>query len=828
MAVRRNRKLCNMSVQRVRKLLVLAILFFPSISGLLLGDEPSKETATADAFLAGHSMHGEVFNEGPRQAAYLMDGMGNVRFEISSSQPEAKKFFNQGVAQLHGFWYYEAERSFRQASKLDPNCAICYWGMALANVNNRKRAEAFIAKAVDRKANASEREQMYIDSARRRFSEKVDGKKLTKKQIAENYTRDLEEIVLKYPDDVEARAFFALQLWENERNDLPIVSHAAINAVLDDVFDLNPMHPAHHYRIHLWDKRKPSEALSSAAQCGPSLPGIAHMWHMPGHTYSNLNRFEDAVWQQEASARVDHAHMMRDRIMPDQIHNFAHNNEWMIRNLLKVGRIKDSIALATNMIQLPRHPKFNTLNGGSAKYGRERLLQSLAQYRLWPELISAIESKFIEEAKGDDGQIELSRHLGIAHAFLEHHSQASDILQSLRGKLKKIESELKSLEPSDAVKGNQLAARPDSGKPPQPADRSVAASSGGGSIGAPSASGNCDDAPKSDDSKKAEANRKRREIENAQKKKSLEPTKTKLTEAIAAIEAVQAASAGKWDDAVTLFEKSGNWDKLLKVEWLAQAGKLDAALAMAQSEVKSNPNTLLPAAVGTFVRWKSKGSETAREEFEKLRELAATADLDTPILDRLKPLASELGYDASWAKSPQQSRDAGQRPPLDSLGPFRYSACGSPGWSAVNRENQLVSSKNYDGKNTLVIFYLGFGCLHCMEQLGEFSPVADKFREAGIEILAVSSETPEQLAKGLDAYTKPLTIPLFADPQLKSFKAFRCFDDFEDQPLHGTFLIDAAGNVLWQDISFEPFKDDEFLLKESIRLLKLKCESHKS
>ncbi len=70
------------------------------------------------------------------------------------------------------------------------------------------------------------------------------------------------------------------------------------------------MHPAHHYRIHLWDKRGPKHALESAAQCGPSLPGIAHMWHMPGHTYSNLNlhRYQDAVWQQEASARVDHAH----------------------------------------------------------------------------------------------------------------------------------------------------------------------------------------------------------------------------------------------------------------------------------------------------------------------------------------------------------------------------------------------------------------------------------------------------------------------------------------------------------------------------------------
>ncbi len=73
----------------------------------------------------------------------------------------------------------------------------------------------------------------------------------------------------------------------------------------------------------------------------------------------------------------------------------------------------------------------------------------------------------------------------------------------------------------------------------------------------------------------------------------------------------------------------------------------------------------------------------------------------------------------------------------------------------------------------------------------------------------------------MDQYDKALTIPLLADPQLKVFKDYRCYDDFEKQPLHGTFLIDARGRVLWQDIGFEPFMDEEFLLKESTRLLKL-------
>ena len=92
---------------------------------------------------------------------------------------------------------------------------------------------------------------------------------------------------------------------------LKITSRYAVDALLGQVFAEQPMHPAHHYRIHLWDSQRPENALQSAALCGPSMPAVAHMWHMPGHIYSKLHRYADAAWQQEASARVDHAHMNR-------------------------------------------------------------------------------------------------------------------------------------------------------------------------------------------------------------------------------------------------------------------------------------------------------------------------------------------------------------------------------------------------------------------------------------------------------------------------------------------------------------------------------------
>mgnify|MGYP002524971662 CR=1 FL=1 len=116
--------------------------------------------------------------------------------------------------------------------------------------------------------------------------------------------------------------------------------------------------------------------------------GSAGRGHMSGRSRPRRRRCHAAARGQEASARTDHAYMMRDRVMPDQIHNFAHNNEWLCRNLATIGRAGDAVALARNMISLPRHPKYNTLakRGGSASHGHRRLLSALEQFEMWEEL----------------------------------------------------------------------------------------------------------------------------------------------------------------------------------------------------------------------------------------------------------------------------------------------------------------------------------------------------------------------------------------------------------------------------------------------------------
>ncbi|MEZ6149232.1 MAG: redoxin domain-containing protein [Pirellulaceae bacterium] len=757
-------------------------------------DEGSADGSTRDDIAAGHSFHGEAFNEGPRQAAYLMPGLGRVDFPVSTTNELAQRFINQGVAQLHGFWYYEAERSFRQAAVLDPDCAMCYWGMAQANVENRSRARDFIAQAVKRSETTTPRETRYI-AAYEKFCRDEDaaGKKIDKQQRAKTFTRDLEELVEEFPDDVDARAFLALQLWQNERADLPIVSHVAVDSVLQDVFDANPMHPAHHYRIHLWDKHKPQRALESAALCGASLPAIAHMWHMPGHIYSGLHRYQDAVWQQEASARVDHAHMMRDRVLPDQIHNFAHNNEWLIRNLIKIGRVHDALALARNMQTLPRHPKLNTLDrSGSAKLGRERLLLTLSTYRLWPELIELAETNVIEPTDKKELQTERTRYLGIAYALSGQDAESAAALSTLETDLAISLAENEQLERSHE-------------RPPAPSKQP----------GDPQAE---EEAAKQLSKQRDELKKQRQQLEKA----------------IASVRAARSAAAEDWSTALKLWEDSDLSDVLLQAEWLASSGQLEEALKQVDKKIADDPNEVPSAAVKTWLLYRHSGCESAREAFELTRKLACVADLDTPLLARLQPVVTELNVSddadarsdgtqgSRWTADYEPASDFGERPSLDSLGPFRWHPYLAPEFVVSTPEQTDVRLKHFAGRPTIVIFYLGFGCLHCVEQLHAFAPRTAEFRKAGIQLLAISSEDVESLNTGLASLgSESLQIPLHADPKLAAFKAYRCFDDFEQQPLHGTFLLDTHGRVLWQDIGYEPFMDVDFLLNESQRLLEL-------
>lgn len=733
--------------------------------------EESAKKPEDESLKEGHSAHGEVFNEGPRQAAYLMNGVGIVRFAVTTANEEAAKFVVQGIGQLHGFWYFESERSFRQAAMLDPDCATAYWGMAMSNRANQKRARGFIAEAVKRKDKVSRREQLLIEAFDRYINAKGD-KDEERKARANRYVADLEDLLIEFPDDLEIKAFLCEFFWSGRREGLEMTSNLAIDAMIQEVLDREPLHPVHHYRIHLWDGKKPELALQSSALGGLAAPAIAHMWHMPGHIYSRLHRYHDAVWQQEASARVDHAHMIRDRVLPDQIHNFAHNNEWCIRNMIAIGRVHDAEALARNMLSMPRHPKYNNIGqSGSFKYGRERLLDVLQAWELNDQIVSLNGTAWMEDTGDTEDDLRRDRVLGAAYAILGKTTETA----AFRDRIQK---------QFDSEKQKQQDAAAEAEKKAREA--------------------------KSDD----------KAIESAKKDAEGKFTASlrRLEKAIQEIDGKTALKAGEFEKALDLLTKADASVEELSLVML-KAGKPDEAIKKVADRVQSKSGEVLPLMAQIEILFAAGKKDEAKATFERLRKLSSTIDLDVPPTARLAPIALEFGFGADWRVPREMPTDIGARPSLDALGPFRWSPTQAPAWVLPDVDEKARSLVEYRGRPVIVIFYLGYGCLHCAEQLQAVAKKFDAFKQAGFDVMAVSTDQQANLKRAYENYEGGFPFPLVADPEMAVFRQYRCYDDFEKAALHGTFVIDAGGRVRWQDISFEPFMDLDFLVKEAVRLI---------
>lgn len=764
------------------------------LTGFSNAQETTKTVADAETIpsadesqtgvAAGHSAHGEAFNEGPRQKAYLMSGTGAVRFDVTTTVPAAADFVRQGMGQLHGYWTLEAERSFRQAAMIDPDCAIAYWGMAKANGSNEKRAKGFIKEAVQRKSQAGRLEQMMIEA----LNAFLNSKEKNKGKKTKAYFGELKKIAEEFPEELEAQAAHAYGLYRY-RTTLK-TSYEDAEKALNKVLAVEPLHPSHHFRIHLWDHKEPANALNSAAKCGESAPDIAHMWHMPGHIYSRLKRYSDAVWQQEASARVDHAHMMRDQVLPDQIHNFAHNNEWLIRNLGHIGRWRDAVDLAMNMTELPRHPKYNTFKKrGSAYYGRLRLLEELYRYEQWELLASLCEQPYLEPTDIAERQLKRLRYLGIAQARLGHDEAVVDVLAKLDQRLKTAEEKKKK---SDAAAKKKREAakkkqRDEREKRRQLAEKNRRA-----------------DPPPMPDAKPRPA-------------RTADP-RTPVRQAIAAIKGHQLFAVGEFEKSIVELRKAAG-DALILALAQSRAGKPDEAVKTIDAYLKTRDSRVQPLTGQIEILWEAGKKEAAGTAFETLREISGDIQFGSPVFDRLTPIASALELPEDWRVAKPRPEDFGSRPELDSLGPFRWQPGAASEWTLNDTSGKPFSLANYEGRPIVVIFYLGYGCLHCAEQLQKFAPATEKYRAAGLDLIAISTDSQADLKQSVDNYEGGMPFPLVSNESLDIFKAWRVFDDFEQLPLHGTFLIDGNGLIRWQDISYEPFMDPDFLLKESKRLL---------
>ena len=139
-------------------------------------------------------------------------------------------------------------------------------------------------------------------------------------------------------------------------------------------------------------------------------------------------------------------------------------------------------------------------------------------------------------------------------------------------------------------------------------------------------------------------------------------------------------------------------------------------------------------------------------------------------------------------------------------------------WTVESSTSHSISALR--GKPFVLTFHLGYACTHCAGQLRTFAQKSKQFQAAGLSIHTISTDDADGIKRSIENAPNGLPFQLLSNAAMDVFKAYRCFDDFENKPLHGTFLIDAEGLVRWQDIGPEPFADLDFLLVESNRLLK--------
>jgi len=258
-----------------------------------------------------------------KPAAKLMSGLGDLHHPVTTTNPEAQKFFDQGLRLIYAFNHDEAERSFRRAAELDLQMAMAWWGVALAvgpNYNLPVDAEreriAYEAaqKALALSKNATESERAYIQALAKRYTNAPNP---DYKQLSIAYKEAMREVARRFPDDLDAATLYAesimnLNPWALWKLDgTPWEGTPEILRVLESVMRRDPNHMgAVHYYIHSVEaSRDPERALAGANKLASLAPAAGHLVHMPAHIYIRTGDYESARKTNVNAARADEAYL---------------------------------------------------------------------------------------------------------------------------------------------------------------------------------------------------------------------------------------------------------------------------------------------------------------------------------------------------------------------------------------------------------------------------------------------------------------------------------------------------------------------------------------
>ncbi|MFC4293534.1 hypothetical protein ACFO0A_00520 [Novosphingobium tardum] len=435
-----------MTLHRMRHLLIASVLSF---------------SGAAFAQAAHDHEHGKppelVTVTDWARGAQIFDGLGSFHRTVTTSSPEAQRYFDQGMRFVWAFNHDEATRSFARAAQIDPACALCYWGVALTlgpNYNMPTMAEARARAGWDalRKAQASAPkatpvEQALIGALAARYAgpEALDPTNSAPRLSA--YVEAMREVARQYPHDNDVQTLFAealmntnpWKLWNEDGSPGP--GTPEIVERLKAVLATDPGHPgANHYLIHAVEaSRNPEQALASAEALKAMMPGAGHLVHMPSHIMQRVGRYEEAAEANRLGAAADLAYL-KLTAPPDYYPMYlVHNYQFLAFAAAMEGRSAEAIA-ATRAAR-GAMPDTMLVSMPGLDWSIGYLYDSLVRFGRWDEML---------------GEPTPDRNLaGLSISF----HQARAIALAAKGRTTEAEQELRSSEaliaaaPGDAAQG---------------------------------------------------------------------------------------------------------------------------------------------------------------------------------------------------------------------------------------------------------------------------------------------------------------------------------------------------------------------------------------
>jgi tetratricopeptide (TPR) repeat protein len=355
----------------------------------------------------------------PQLPARLMQGMGETNMPVTATSEQAGRFFNQGVSQMHSFWFVESERSFLQAAALDPDMAMAYWGISIsaagdyrpafqllrdpndggragspnavapdaiqrttngAAIDGGVRAREAIEKAMSLRDKVTARERLYIEAewARRNPASK---------NPDADHIAGLRKLVTSYPDDLEAKSILGLALldgWDSVTREPRANTLEGLRLLHEIIAKDNNNFGAHHYIIHGWEgSNTPEKAWPSCERYPELVPNIPHALHMPGHIYAQSDKIDEAIKAFSNAAENELAYLKADVLYPNGHH--GHNVHFLVQVLNLDGRFQESMDRVRQLMTFQETPRERAGTSQRTAYRQAyfSLIKTLVRFERW-------------------------------------------------------------------------------------------------------------------------------------------------------------------------------------------------------------------------------------------------------------------------------------------------------------------------------------------------------------------------------------------------------------------------------------------------------------